>query len=120
LEEAEKIYRMSRNFSLFIGMVSLVLLVWQGRAVVGIFGTSAEVTEYVIEVLPIFLWGMVFAGISRAVISFLCHRKEYQSLHFDLWRSSIVRNSSSDFAKSNWNSGNLGVSDAKPDSGSST
>ena len=70
LEEAEKIYKMSRNFSLFIGMVSLVLLVWQGRAVVGIFGTSAEVMEYVIEVLPIFLWGMVFAGISRAVISY--------------------------------------------------
>ena len=70
VKDAGKIYKMSRNFSLFIGIVSFVLLIWQGRAVVNIFGTSAEVTEYVIEVLPIFLLGMIFAGISRAVISY--------------------------------------------------
>lgn len=70
LKEAGKIYKMSRNFSLFIGMISFAFITWQGRAVVGIFGTSTEVTEYVIGVLPIFLLGMVFAGISRAVISY--------------------------------------------------
>ena len=69
-KEAEKIYKMSRNFSFFIGILSFVLIIWQGRVVVGIFGTSAKVTEYVIKVLPIFLLGMVFAGISRAVISY--------------------------------------------------
>lgn len=68
--EAGKIYKMSRNFSLFIGVLSFLLLIWQGRAVVNIFGTSIEVTEYVIKVLPIFLLGMIFAGISRAVISY--------------------------------------------------
>lgn len=69
-KEAGKIYKMSRNFSFFIGILSFVLIIWQGRVVVGIFGTSAKVTEYVIKVLPIFLLGMVFAGISRAVISY--------------------------------------------------
>ena len=69
-KDAQKIYKMSRNFSLIIGLVSFVLIIWQGRAVVGIFGTSAKVTEYVIEVLPIFLLGMAFSGISRAVISY--------------------------------------------------
>ena len=69
-KDAWKIYKMSRNFSIFVGLVSLVLILWQGKAVVGIFGTSGKVTEYVIEILPIFLWGMAFSGISRAVISY--------------------------------------------------
>ena len=69
-KNAGKIYKMSRNFSLFIGVISLLLIIWQARAVVNIFGTSFEVTEYVIKVLPIFLVGMAFSGISRAVISY--------------------------------------------------
>ena len=67
---AAKIYKMSRNFSVFIGFTFSVLLIWQARAVVHIFGSSPEVTEYVIKVLPIFLIGMAFSGISRAVISY--------------------------------------------------
>lgn len=69
-KDAQKIYKMSRNFSLFVGIISFVLIIWQGEAVVGIFGTSDKVTEYVIEILPIFLLGMAFSGISRAVISY--------------------------------------------------
>ena len=70
LKEAGKIYKMSRNFSILIGILSFALLTWQGRAVVNIFGTSVEVTEYVLEILPVFLTGMVFSGLSRAVISY--------------------------------------------------
>ena len=69
-KEAEKIYKMSRNFSIFIGIIFMMAVIWQGRAVVGIFGSSAQVMEYVLEILPIFLIGMAFSGISRAVISY--------------------------------------------------
>lgn len=69
-KEAEKIYKMSRNFSIFVGIVFMLGVIWQGRAVVGIFGSSAQVMEYVLEILPIFLIGMAFSGISRAVISY--------------------------------------------------
>lgn len=70
LDEAGKIYKMSRNFSILIGILSFALLTWQGRVVVNIFGTSVEVTEYVLQILPVFLIGMVFSGLSRAVISY--------------------------------------------------
>lgn len=68
--EAGKIYKMSRNFSIFVGILFMIAVIWQGKMVVSIFGSSAQVTEYVLEVLPIFLLGMAFSGISRAVISY--------------------------------------------------
>lgn len=68
--EARKIYKMSRNFSIFVGILFMIAVIWQGKVVVSIFGSSAQVTEYVLEVLPIFLLGMAFSGISRAVISY--------------------------------------------------
>lgn len=68
--KARQIYRMSRNFSLFVGTASFILLYLAGSKAVAFFGTSPEVTGYVTEVLPIFLMGMVFSGLSRAIISF--------------------------------------------------
>lgn len=69
-DKARQIYRMSRNFSLFVGTASFILLYLAGSKAVAIFGTSPEVTGYVTEILPIFLMGMVFSGLSRAIISF--------------------------------------------------
>ncbi|MBR4981722.1 MAG: polysaccharide biosynthesis C-terminal domain-containing protein [Lachnospiraceae bacterium] len=69
-KDSEKIYKMSRNFSIFVGILFMLFVLWQGRMVVGIFGSSPQVTEYVLKVLPIFLLGMAFSGISRAVISY--------------------------------------------------
>ena len=69
-KEAKKLYLMSRNFSLAVGILFMILVMWQGRAVVSIFGSSLDVMEYVLETLPIFLLGMAFSGISRSVISF--------------------------------------------------
>ena len=69
-KNARKIYKISRNFSLLVGVASSILLSWQSEIVVKIFGSSPEVTEYVIMVLPIFLLGMAVSGISRAVISY--------------------------------------------------
>ncbi len=69
-DKTRQIYRMSRNFSLFVGTASFILLYLAGSKAVAIFGTSPEVTGYVTEILPIFLMGMVFSGLSRAIISF--------------------------------------------------
>lgn len=69
-KEAEKIYKMSRNFSLVVGVLFMIFVIWQGRALVTIFGSSKDVLEYVLEVLPIFLLGMAVSGISRSVISY--------------------------------------------------
>ena len=69
-KNAEKIYKISRNFSIFIGVSCSVFLIWQAEAAVRVFGSSPEVKEYVIKVLPIFLLGMAVSGISRSVISY--------------------------------------------------
>ena len=69
-KNARKIYKISRNFSLLVGVASSILLSWQSETVVKIFGSSPEVTEYVLEVLPIFLIGMAFSALSRAAISY--------------------------------------------------
>lgn len=69
-KDAKSIYRMSRNFSVVIGILFMIFVIWQGRWVVGIFGSSPKVTEYVLQVLPIFLIGMSFSGLSRAAISY--------------------------------------------------
>ena len=69
-KDAEKIYKMSRNFSIFVGILFMIFVLWQGQMVVSIFGSSPRVTEYVLEILPVFLLGMAFSGISRAVISY--------------------------------------------------
>lgn len=69
-KEAEKIYKMSRNFSLFTGIIFMILVIWQGEQIVSIFGSSPKVMQYVLEVLPIFLLGMAFSGISRTVVSY--------------------------------------------------
>ena len=69
-KEARSIYSMSRNFSLFIGILCLLTLTFQGKVAVEFFGTSPKVTEYVVKILPVFLVGMVFAGLSRAATSF--------------------------------------------------
>lgn len=68
--QAKKIYHMSRNFSFLVGILCLLLVSWQSEMIVHLFGTSKEVTEYVVKILPIFLLGLVFAGISRAVTSY--------------------------------------------------
>ena len=69
-KDAKSIYKMSRNFSVVVGILFMIAVIWQGRWVVGIFGSSPKVTEYVLEVLPIFLIGMAFSGLSRAAISY--------------------------------------------------
>lgn len=69
-KQAQQIYRMSRNFSLLVGGAALLFLVTKARQVIELFGTSPKVTEYVVEILPVFLLGLLFAGVSRAVISF--------------------------------------------------
>ncbi|MBR5598065.1 MAG: multidrug transporter MatE [Lachnospiraceae bacterium] len=69
-DEARKVYRMSRDFSVVVGILFMIAVIWQGRWVVGIFGSSGEVTEYVLQVLPVFLIGMAFSGLSRAAISY--------------------------------------------------
>ena len=48
----------------------MIIVIWKGNWVVGIFGSSPKVTEYVLEVLPVFLIGMAFSGLSRAAISY--------------------------------------------------
>ena len=68
--DAKTIYKMSRNFSVAVGILFMIAVIWQGNWVVGIFGSSPEVTKYVLEVLPIFLIGMAFSGLSRAAISY--------------------------------------------------
>ncbi len=68
--QARRIYHMSRNFSFLVGGASFFFLVWGGSSVIELFGTSRQVTEYVTEILPIFLLGLLFAGVSRAVISY--------------------------------------------------
>ena len=69
-KESKSIYKMSRNFSVAIGVLFMILVIWKGRWVVRIFGSSPEVTQYVLDVLPIFLTGMAFSGLSRAAISY--------------------------------------------------
>ena len=68
--DAKSIYKMSRNFSVVVGILFMIAVIWRGNWVVGIFGSSPEVTKYVLEVLPIFLTGMAFSGLSRAAISY--------------------------------------------------
>ena len=69
-KESKSIYKMSRNFSIAVGVLFMIAVIWKGNRVVGIFGSSPEVTEYVLEVLPVFLIGMAFSGLSRAAISY--------------------------------------------------
>ena len=69
-KEAKSIYKMSRNFSVVVGILFMIAVIWKGNWVVGIFGSSPKVTEYVLEVLPVFLIGMAFSGLSRAAISY--------------------------------------------------
>ena len=68
--QAEQVYGMSRNFSLLVGILAFAALYGAGSKAVEFFGTSPEVTEYVTAILPLFLVGMVFSGLSRAVISY--------------------------------------------------
>ncbi len=69
-KKAGQAYRMSKSFSLFVGITAFVILYLSGSGAAAFFGASSEVTEYVTKVLPIFLIGMVFSGLSRAAISF--------------------------------------------------
>ena len=69
-KKAKSIYKMSRNFSVVVGILFMIAVIWKGNWVVGIFGSSSKVTEYVLEVLPVFLIGMAFSGLSRAAISY--------------------------------------------------
>ena len=69
-DNARKVYRISRDFSVIVGILFMFIVIWQGSRVVGIFGSSLEVTEYVLHVLPIFLIGMAFSSLSRTAISY--------------------------------------------------
>ena len=67
---AKKIYSLSRNFSFFLGGICFFILMLWSKEAVNFFGTSEAITDYVVEILPVFLIGMVFSGLSRAATSF--------------------------------------------------
>ena len=54
------------------------------------FGTSPEVTEYVIKVLPVFLLGMAFLGISRAVISYFYATEKNTRAYILIYGESVL------------------------------
>ena len=88
--QARRIYHMSRNFSLLTGGAAFFLLVWGGSSVIELFGTSERVTEYVTEILPIFLLGLLFAGVSRAVISYFYATEENVKAYFLIYGESVL------------------------------
>ena len=88
--EAEKIYKMSRNFSVIVGIMFMFAVIWQGRRVVNIFGSSPEVTEYVLQVLPIFLLGMAFSGLSRAAISYFYATEKNRRAYILIYGEAIM------------------------------
>lgn len=87
---ARKIYHLSRNFSLFVGASCFILLYLKGRIVVDIFGTSTRVTDYVIEVLPVFLLGMFFSALSRPVISYFYATERNKRAYFLIYGESVA------------------------------
>ena len=87
---AKNIYTMSRNFSLLIGVICLLLLMVWGKESVEFFGTSFEVTAYVVEILPFFLVGMVFAGLSRAVTSYFYATEQNKKAYGMIYGESII------------------------------
>lgn len=82
---AGKIYRMSRNFSFFVGILSFTFIHFFGRETVGIFGTSKEVAEYVVEVLPLLMMGMVFSAFSRSVTSYFYATEQNGKAYFMIY-----------------------------------
>ena len=88
--EARKVYRLSRNFSLLVGGICFVLLLLEGRRTVGIFGTSEEVTSYVLTILPYFLAGMFFSALSRPVISYYYATEKNKRAYFLIYGESIA------------------------------
>lgn len=88
--EARRIYHMSRNFSLLVGGASLLVLTWLGSPAIAFFGTSQKVTEYVTKILPIFLMGLLFAGVSRAVISYFYATEENGRAYVLIYGESVL------------------------------
>lgn len=89
-KKARSIYGMSRKFSLLIGLFCLILLSLKGRTAVMFFGTSPKVTEYVVEILPIFLIGMVFSGLSRAATSFFYATEQNKKAYSMIYGENII------------------------------
>ena len=89
-KESKSIYKMSRNFSVIVGILFMIAVIWKGNWVVGIFGSSPKVTEYVLEVLPIFLIGMAFSGLSRAAISYFYATEKNGKAYFLIYGEAIL------------------------------
>lgn len=87
---AKKIYRLSRNFSLLVGGICFLTLSLQGKPMVDIFGTSEEVTSYVLNILPIFLGGMFCSALSRPVISYFYAMERNQKAYFLIYGESAA------------------------------
>ena len=85
-----KIYILSRNFSLLLGILCFLILMLWAKPAVGFFGTSEAVTHYVVEILPLFLLGMVFAGLSRSVISFLYASEQNRKAYVMIYGENMV------------------------------
>lgn len=88
--KARQIYHMSRNFSLLVGGAAFFFFVWAGSGVIELFGTSQRVTEYVTKILPIFLLGLLFAGVSRAVISYFYATEKNIKAYFLIYGESLL------------------------------
>lgn len=88
--QARRIYHMSRNFSLIVGGVSFLFLAASGKGAIELFGTSEGVTEYVAEILPVFLLGLLFAGVSRAVISYFYATEENLKAYILIYGESVL------------------------------
>ena len=89
-KHAGKIFSMSRNFSLLTGGLCMGLLMLLGREAVAFFGTSPQVTDYVVEILPIFLIGMVFAGLSRAITSYFYATEQNVRAYSMIYGESLI------------------------------
>ena len=87
---ARQIYHMSRNFSLLVGMTAFFFLLIKAEAVTRLFGTSPAVTEYVVEILPVFLSGLLFAGVSRVVISYFYATEENLKAYVLIFGESVL------------------------------
>ena len=68
----------------------MIIVIWKGNWVVGIFGSSPKVTEYVLEVLPVFLIGMAFSGLSRAAISYFYATEKNRKAYILIYGEAVL------------------------------